>query len=57
MNINQAENAIKHFVLSLKHLGRSHPNSKSGTMVRTFSAYMAQVLHRRMPNTFKERNE
>ena len=57
MNMNRVDDAIKHFILSLKHLGNSHPKSMPGTMLRTFSAYMTQVLHRRMPDTFKERSE
>ena len=57
MNMNRIDEAIKHFILSLKQLGNSHPKSKLGTIMRTLSAYMTQVLHRKMPDTFKERGE
>eukprot|EP00794_Sanderia_malayensis_P020042 gene20042-22009_t len=57
MNMNRINEAIKHFILSLKHLGNVHPTSTFGIMVRTRAAYMTQILHKRMPDTFKERSE
>ena len=57
LDMNRTDEAKTYFVNALKRLGRQQPKTATGVMKRTFSAYMTQLLHRKMPNVFVDRSE